>query len=942
MGVWKRLVGKIKTKDKDPSPFNGVLKTQEGPGSLPQNGTKKDLPTDIPSLLKALDSSDPKTSGRAAEALYNAALEDSAVCRAVCAKHLPRASALLSSSSAATQMFSAYLISALAGTSPSINRELSRLKVASTLASGLAATHSTGVSRGMLRALSKLAGPSASPEDTVDQLVAARGLATLASRLGSQDLGIVRRCLDLLTVAARLRPDPAVDALLGQKAAVGALLGLLRSTVMDVQAGAMTTMQVLAEVEEARHALLDKGALEGLAFVTDTSSVAELRMQANATLQALQPQALVMSAGGTTAAQSGLYDSALLPGMHRAAEIRQAPGAAAGSEGPSPASGAGAGAESAAGPGSPALPLSPGPLQLPAPPSPRPSSAPSQSTDTTPAPPDPARRCASELRGPSQRRRLLGAEDAAELAARDPGALLRAGALAPLLAVLLEAANEGPLLEAGALQHAVLTAALRALCTLCRGDAAVAARVAASPGAPGAAGALVERGAREHAELAQQLLRSLPSAVVRGEGRLAFGAGGPPSPGRVVWPADEGSGAAEGGDEAPTPDPFRAHRGKHAAAALGVPDSTPSPSGVVPADQGSASAATSADSAAADRGPWEAHAPRFLATRHPIFAIAEGVHSESDRSAMEGPDALGPDTSRDVEDFFADHQDWLVADADIELCRDGRGRPIKLGEGGFGIVYKGLAHGVDEVAVKRIRAEQPSPAQIKVFRDEINCLRRLNHRNIVQFYGASMLPEAFFLVTEMMTGGDLYGALRRHPELLAWDKLGRKVALDVALGLHYLQSRRPPVLHRDLKSPNILLTGEGVAKIADVGMSRRMVSDLATAQPIMTPLWSAPEVLRRERVSAKADMWSYGVLVWEIVTGQDITKFQPLALTRVSEQSGKRAVQPSEAGNEAGTELTLGEDAPAMARHIFQQCTHLSPALRPSATQVIEWLRSDM
>ncbi|KAL6772273.1 hypothetical protein ACKKBG_A29590 [Auxenochlorella protothecoides x Auxenochlorella symbiontica] len=696
MGVWKRLVGKIKTKDKDPSPFNGVLKTQEGPGSLPQNGTKKDFPTDIPSLLKALDSSDPKTSGRAAEALYNAALEDSAVCRAVCAKHLPRASALLSSSSAATQMFSAYLISALAGTSPSINRELSRLQVASTLASGLAATHSTGVSRGMLRALSKLAGPSASPEDTVDQLVAARGLATLASRLGSQDLGIVRRCLDLLTVAARLRPDPAVDALLGQKAAVGALLGLLRSTVMDVQAGAMTTMQVLAEVEEARHALLDKGALEGLAFVTDTSSVAELRMQANATLQALQPQALVMSAGGTTAAQSGLYDSALLPGMHRAAEIRQAP------------------------------------------------------------------------------------------------------------------------------------------------------------------------------------------------------------------------------------------------------ESTPSPSGVVPADQGSASAATSADSAAADRGPWEAHAPRFLATRHPIFAIAEGVHSESDRSAMEGPDALGPDTSRDVEDFFADHQDWLVADADIELCRDGRGRPIKLGEGGFGIVYKGLAHGVDEVAVKRIRAEQPSPAQIKVFRDEINCLRRLNHRNIVQFYGASMLPEAFFLVTEMMTGGDLYGALRRHPELLAWDKLGRKVALDVALGLHYLQSRRPPVLHRDLKSPNILLTGEGVAKIADVGMSRRMVSDLATAQPIMTPLWSAPEVLRRERVSAKADMWSYGVLVWEIVTGQDITKFQPLALTRVSEQSGKRAVQPSEAGNEAGTELTLGEDAPAMARHIFQQCTHLSPALRPSATQVIEWLRSDM
>lgn len=126
--------GAVRSSPSGPGPcrlthLRTLSRTVAGPASLPQNGAKKEFPTDIASLLKALDSSDSKTSGRAAEALYNAALEDSAVCRAVCVKHLPRASALLSSSSAATQMFAAYLISALAGTSPSINKELSRLKV---------------------------------------------------------------------------------------------------------------------------------------------------------------------------------------------------------------------------------------------------------------------------------------------------------------------------------------------------------------------------------------------------------------------------------------------------------------------------------------------------------------------------------------------------------------------------------------------------------------------------------------------------------------------------------------------------------------------------------------------------------------------------------------------------------------------------------------------
>lgn len=68
-------------------------------------------------------------------------------------------------------------------------------------------------------------------------------------------------------------------------------------------------------------------------------------------------------------------------------------------------------------------------------------------------------------------------------------------------------------------------------------------------------------------------------------------------------------------------------------------------------------------------------------------------------------------------------------------------------------------------------------------------MRSLHHRNIVQFYGACLEPRTLFFVTELMKGGDLYSALRHHPETMAWDRLGRKVAMDVALGINHLHTR---------------------------------------------------------------------------------------------------------------------------------------------------------
>jgi len=157
------------------------------------------------------------------------------------------------------------------------------------------------------------------------------------------------------------------------------------------------------------------------------------------------------------------------------------------------------------------------------------------------------------------------------------------------------------------------------------------------------------------------------------------------------------------------------------------------------------------------------------------------------------------------------------------------------------------------------------------------------------------------------------------------------VALDVALGLNYLHSQKPPMMHRDLKSPNVLLSEEGNAKIADVGMVRAQDKEKVTAQRIMTPLWAAPEVMRRERTTIKADVWSYAILVWEIATGEDIIDFQPLAMTYIS--------KPSSAPTTSRI-MAMPPNAPEVAKAIFDQCTQLNPEDRPDMKQVVRLLRS--
>lgn len=295
---------------------------------------------------------------------------------------------------------------------------------------------------------------------------------------------------------------------------------------------------------------------------------------------------------------------------------------------------------------------------------------------------------------------------------------------------------------------------------------------------------------------------------------------------------------------------------------------------------------------------------------------------------------LAPPPDREVRmqpfelDVPGELQGLILSMNDIEICRNAEGKKYRLGEGGFGMVYKALMNNVDEVAVKVVKTDKPTTKELNLFLTEVRTLSQLHHRNIVQFYGACLELSSMFFVTELMRGGDLYTAIRHHQETMRWERLGKKVALDVALGLNYLHSQKPPMMHRDLKSPNVLLSEEGVAKIADVGMVKVQVKELMSAQPVMTPLWAAPEVLRKESANIKADVWSYGILIWELVSQADITEYQSLAMTR-------------QMVSDKGKVVVLPHKCPPVATKIFNACTAMVADDRPSMQQVVEWLRSD-
>jgi serine/threonine protein kinase len=186
----------------------------------------------------------------------------------------------------------------------------------------------------------------------------------------------------------------------------------------------------------------------------------------------------------------------------------------------------------------------------------------------------------------------------------------------------------------------------------------------------------------------------------------------------------------------------------------------------------------------------------------------------------------------------------------------------EIGSGSFGVVWKGQWRNT-EVAVKQMRG-QMSEKQLSAFLQEAGLLGKLRpHNNVMLFLGVCTQPYPC-IVTELLSGGSLFDLLVKGD--LPLDKK-LKLAMDICSGMAHLHSEN--VIHRDLATRNVLLNETGIAKIADFGMSRVLEGNSSnggaqTLSAIGPVKWMSPEALNERKYSVYSDVWSFGVLLWEM------------------------------------------------------------------------------
>lgn len=249
----------------------------------------------------------------------------------------------------------------------------------------------------------------------------------------------------------------------------------------------------------------------------------------------------------------------------------------------------------------------------------------------------------------------------------------------------------------------------------------------------------------------------------------------------------------------------------------------------------------------------------------------------------------------------------------------------RIGIGSYGEVYHADLNGT-EVAVKKFLDQDLSGAALVQFKCEIEIMLKLRHPNIVLFMGAVTRPPHLSILTEFLPRGSLYQLLHRRNAHID-ERRRMKMALDVARGMNYLHTSHPTVVHRDLKSPNLLVDKNWVVKVSDFGLSRlKHHTFLSSKSTAGTPEWMAPEVLRNEQADEKCDVYSFGVILWELATLQ-------LPWT------GLNSMQVVGAVGFQNRRLEIPPNVDPTIQQIIRDCWENDPSLRPSFSQLMTRLR---
>ncbi|XP_069938309.1 mitogen-activated protein kinase kinase kinase 13-A isoform X5 [Cherax quadricarinatus] len=231
-----------------------------------------------------------------------------------------------------------------------------------------------------------------------------------------------------------------------------------------------------------------------------------------------------------------------------------------------------------------------------------------------------------------------------------------------------------------------------------------------------------------------------------------------------------------------------------------------------------------------------------------------------------------------------------------------------LGSGAQGAVFRGQLRGT-WVAIKKVREQKET---------DITHLRKLNHPNIVQFMGVCTAAPCYCIVMEYCPYGPLYNLLKDGRDIPP-DRVANW-AKEIASGMNYLHQHK--IIHRDLKSPNVLIGSNQEVKISDFGTCREW-NDVSTRMSFAGTLaWMAPEVIRNEPCNEKVDIWSFGVVLWELLTCE--IPYRDVDNSAIIYGVGSNSLH-----------LPIPSTCPDGFRLIVQMCWNSKPRNRPSFKYIL-------